>query len=191
MEQPEFLRIAKQVLDRLEIPWMVVGSYATSIWGEARYTNDIDIVVDLALDSVPQLCGSFPHDEFYVSESAAREAIRFRKQFNVLHPASGNKIDFMIARSDEWGRLQLTRRRFGLAGPDFEIPIAAPEDTIISKMRYYREGGSDKHLRDSAGVLAVQREHIDRAYIDHWAEHFHVMDVWLAIQRRVKEVHGF
>ena len=162
MEQIELLELAARQLDAQGIPWMLVGSYATSAWGEARFTQDIDIVVDLQPEHVGPLCAAFSQEEFYRSETAAREALRHRKQFNVIHPASGNKIDFMIARGDEWGRAQISRRQSEEIHPGFRVWISSPEDVIISKMRYYKEGGSDKHLRDCAGVLVVQQDRVDR-----------------------------
>ncbi len=190
MEQVEFLQLAVNVLNELGISWMLVGSYATSAWGEARFTDDIDIVVDLSPDQVTPLCAAFAGDEFYVSEAAAREAVHLRKQFNVLHPASGNKIDFMIARRDKWGRLQMNRRQQGTIQSGLMVQIVSPEDAIISKMRYYKEGGSDKHLRDSAGVLAIQGERVDRDYIAQWSNHFALTEIWNAILKRVDEVYG-
>lgn len=72
-------------------------------------TRDIDIVVQLVDDKVDALCAAFGSDEFYVSESAAQEAISNRGQFNVTHFRSGNKIDFMIAGRSAWALRQLTR----------------------------------------------------------------------------------
>ena len=189
-EQVEFLEMAVRELNEQGIAWMLVGSYETSAWEEARFTDDIDILVDLSADQVTPLCAAFSGEEFYVIEQAAREAVRVGKQFNVLHPASGNKIDFMIARRDEWGRLQMDRRQQGTIQSGLTVQIASPEDVIISKMRYYQEGGSDKHLRDCAGVLAVQGNRVDRDYIGKWSEYFGLIEIWQAILKRVVEVYG-
>lgn len=186
MEQTDFLKLAVTVLDRLQIPYMLVGSYACSVWGVARFTQDIDIVVDLPASLIPELCHAFPAPEFYVSEAAAREALRYRKQFNVIHPASANKIDFMMARSDEWGRQQMSRWRSMPLEPDFLVRTASPEDVIISKMWYYLEGGSDKHLGDSAGILARQGSGIDREFIQNWAQQLGLTEIWNAILQRVE-----
>jgi len=32
------------------------------------------------------------------------------------------------------------------------------------KRRYYQEGGSEKHLRDIAGILKISRDEVDIAY---------------------------
>jgi hypothetical protein len=190
LEQNDFLFMAGRELDQLGVEWMLVGSFASSAWGEARFTQDIDIVVDLRQEHVTPLCAVFSGDDYYVSEAAARDAIRTRKQFNVIHPASGNKIDFMVARQDDWSRLQLKRARLGEIHPGIIVRIASPEDIIISKMRYFLEGGSDKHLRDCAGVLVVQGSGIDRTYISRWAEHFQLQEIWTAINRKIREVYG-
>ena len=52
------------------------------------------------------------------------------------------------------------------------------------------EGGSDKHLRDSAGVLAIQGDCVDRDYIDQWSNHFGLTEIWNAILKRVDDVYG-
>jgi hypothetical protein len=64
---------------------------------------------------------------------------------------------------------------------DLTVPVASPEDIILMKLRYFTAGGSDKHLRDIAGMLRVMREQVDRAYIEGWARDLGVMDSWLAV----------
>jgi hypothetical protein len=164
---------------------MIVGSFASAAYGEPRLTHDIDIVVHLGLDGVDRLCGVFPVPEFYVSPSAAREAVRMRSQFNVIHPASGNKIDFMIARDDAWGRNQLARRIHRPILADRETFVATPEDIILSKLLYYQEGGSEKHLRDIAAMLRVSGDEIDQAYIDDWASQLGLTQEWQAVLERL------
>ena len=107
-------------------------------------------------------CVSEP--EYYVSREAAREAVRLRRQFNVIHPASGMKVDLILARTDPWGKLRSPVDK-GCGSADRDGYIARPEDIIISKMRYYKMGGSEKHLRDITGILNVSgRESGPRLY---------------------------
>ena len=56
MRQIELLRFTVAALDRLEIPYAIVGSMASSAWGEPRMTRDIDIVIRLSADQVADLC---------------------------------------------------------------------------------------------------------------------------------------
>src|SRR5438105_1349924 len=140
------MRLVVDILERLQIPYLVVGSAASSIYGEPRMTQDIDIALDPTPAQIGQLCSAFPPSDFYVSVDAAREALRARTQFKVVHPDSGNKIDFMIVGNDKWGRTQLTRRKRMPLLPGLQAVAGSPEDVILSKLNYYREGGSEKHL---------------------------------------------
>jgi hypothetical protein len=111
VRQIEPLRLAIDSLDRLGIPYAVVGSYASGASGEPRMTRDIDIVIGLAADKIESRCASFPDSDFDVSHAAAWEAVHRRSQFNIIHSASGNKIDFMVVGPGGWPAVQLARRR--------------------------------------------------------------------------------
>lgn len=190
MDQVDLVRMVTELLERLSIRYMLVGSMASMVYGESRYTHDIDIVVDLDAGSVEQVCSAFSDPEFYVSLPAAREAVRLRRPFNVIHSSSGNKIDFMVSRSDEWGRRQLDRRQRVLIFPELWGYTAAPEDVILGKLLYYQEGQSDKHLRDIAAMLQTSGDKIDRKDVSDWAARLGVLDIWQAVLSRVDSVSG-
>jgi hypothetical protein len=185
VEQPELLKYAIQTLDRLHIPYAIVGSFASGVWGEARFTQDIDLVIDLKPAQVPSLCAAFAAPEFYISESAAREAVVHSSQFNVIHPASGNKLDLIVASQTPWVLAQLQRRKSVPLFPDQNATVAAPEDVILGKLVYYHEGGSDKHLRDITGILKISDELVDRSYVTRFAAQLGVADIWQAVLNRV------
>lgn len=186
MEQDELLRFAVEVLERLRLPYLVTGSIATVFYGEPRFTNDIDLVVDLPPERVGELCRAFPAGEFYVDEEAARDAVRRHGQFNVLHPASGLKLDLMIPAPTDFNRSRFARATRVRPADDYPASFASPEDVILKKMEYYREGGSEKHLRDITGVLKVSGDRIDRAYVEDWARRLELEEVWEAILRRME-----
>lgn len=187
MEQADLLRHTVSALEGLNVPYMLVGSFASTVYGEPRFTQDIDIVFDLPSDAIPSFCAAFPPPEFYLSADDVAEAVRARFQFNLLHPGSGNKIDFIIARSDEWGKEQLRRRQRVQILSDQEAYAAAPEDVIIGKLWYYSEGGSEKHLRDIASMLKISGASIDRGYVDFWAKQLGYEEAWQAILTRLRE----
>ena len=83
-------------LERLGLRYFVTGSTATIFFGEPRFTNDIDLVVDLPEERIGELCGAFPPESFYLAEEAVRRAVRNRGQFNLIHPVSGLKVDMVI-----------------------------------------------------------------------------------------------
>ena len=185
MEQVDLLRRTIEVLESQGIRYLIVGSVASMGYGEPRFTRDIDVVVDVSADDVSRLCDAFPEAEYYVNRDTARQAAREGGQFNVIHPASGNKIDFIIARRDAWGRQQVERRRRVTILPGLVGYAGSPEDVILGKMWYYQVGGSEKHLRDIAAMLRVSGEQIDRGYIAHWADQLGLSEIWHAILSRL------
>ncbi|MGD9857401.1 MAG: hypothetical protein AB7U20_20855, partial [Planctomycetaceae bacterium] len=140
---------------------------------------------DLPLDRVIEFCNQFPPDEWYVSEEAAIEAVRRRRMFIILHSRSANKIDVMIPSDTEWGRGQLDRRMLSGLLPDYPVYTAHPDDVILSKLRYYKQGESDKHLRDIVGMLKNSADLIDRDNVARWAEKLKVLDVWEIVLQRI------
>ncbi len=186
MEQTDLLKHAVQALQRLGISHAIVGSFASGAWGESRFTQDIDIVVDLNAQQAAELCQAFPGEEFYVSESAAQEAVQHQTQFNVIHPGSGNRIDFMIAGDTPWAVAQLERSRSVRLFPDVDAQFAAPEDVILGKLLYYREGGSEKHLRDITGILKISPDDVDREYVSRFAAQLGVVDLWRQVLQQVE-----
>ena len=110
MEQHELLALATAALERLHVPYLVTGSMATIFYGEPRLTNDIDIVAKLRPEQVRPLVQAFPAPDFYVSDAAITDALRQHGQFNVIHPASGLKIDIIIPADSAFERSPLRPR---------------------------------------------------------------------------------
>lgn len=187
MDQLDVVRFAVQTCDQLGLTYAVVGSYASSIYGEGRYTQDVDLLIDLQPEQVSEFCNQFSPEEWYVSEEAALNAVRRRRMFNILHSASANKIDVMIPSDTEWGQQQLSRRTLSGLLPDYPVYTAHPEDVILSKLRYYKQGESDKHLRDIIGMLKNSSDLIDRDRVAHWAERLKVLDIWELVLQRHEE----
>src|SRR5665213_2935960 len=182
MGQFDLLQYVVRVLEEMGLRYFVTGSTATIFYGEPRFTNDIDVVVALSEQRVLEFCGRFPADQFYVSVPAAQDAVRLRGQFNVIHPDSGLKIDVIIPAEDAFNESRFSRTRRVHTASDFDANFASPEDAIIKKLQYFQEGGSEKHLRDIAGVLKTNRSAIDIAYISKWARQLGVAEIWDEVQ---------
>ena len=187
MDQSDLQRFVVGVFERLGIRYFITGSTATIFFGEPRFTNDLDVVAVVAEPHVRPLLAAFNPDDFYVSEFAVRDAIARRSQFNIIHPESGLKVDVIVPDLSGFDRQRLDRAIRVNAGPGFEAVFSTPEDVILKKMEFFREGGSDKHLRDITGVLKVRGDLVDRAYIEEWATRLGVADVWRAILQRLGE----
>src|SRR5262249_34999113 len=144
-----------------------------------------DVVADLRLEHVDAFCAAFPATDFYLSRDAMTAAIRQHHQFNVLHPGSGLKIDMIVPTGSEFDRCRLRRGRRLQAGADLEVCFASPEDVIIKKLEYFQEGGSEKHLRDITGVVKVQGDRLNRAYVTEWAARLGFLEVWQEVLQRI------
>jgi hypothetical protein len=174
----ELLEIIVRILEKLQIPYLVTGSVAAMAYGEPRLTNDIDIVTGIDSTHIAGLLVELPWDQFYVSDDTIRDAIRYKTQFNIIHPASGLKIDVVIRDQSAFNDSRFSRIRRIKPGESFEANFASPEDIIIMKMRYFKDGGSDKHLRDIAGILKISGAEIDREYINDWAIKLDLSEIW-------------
>jgi len=178
VDQLDVLRFAIDALERSNFPYALVGAFASFAYGEPRFTRDIDFVVKLEPRDVALLVAAFPEPDFEMSETVVQESVRRGEEFSVIHPTSGNKIDFIPTRNDAWGRGQVERRVRLKLIPDREAFVASPDDVIVGKPLYFAEGGSEKHLRDIAGILKVSPERVDRAEVTRWATELGVVETW-------------
>jgi len=158
VEHFELLCKIADALEKLRVPYIVVGSSASAAYGEPRFTNDIDVVADLHPQHVDSFCNEFPGPDYPLSRAAVESAIRTRFQFNLIHPASGLKVDFILSRADPYDQCQLQRaRRVTQAPLTRAVQFASPEDVIVKKLEHFRLGESEKHIRDICGVFANPR----------------------------------
>ncbi|MCP3978584.1 MAG: hypothetical protein GY716_04510 [bacterium] len=156
MALPDWIATFVEPLDRLGIVYMITGSVGAMAYGEPRMTTDVDIVLRLAPDGVRPLLDCFPETEFYhPPEEVVRHEVEraARGHFNVIQHATGMKADFYPAGRDRLMTTGLERsQRLDIGGTT--ILLAPPEYVIVRKLEFHREGGSDKHLRDIASMLA-------------------------------------
>ena len=180
MTQIDVLLRVTRVLDEMQIPYLVVGSVASSMHGFSRATADVDIVSDLRPENVAPLFAELK-DEYYVDDQAMRRAISLRRMFNLIHLDTMFKVDIYIPKDDEFGRQQFksARRMTLLPGEAGSAYIAAPEDTVLAKLQWHRRGGevSERQLTDVLGVLKVQSERLDFEYLRAWAGRLEVLDL--------------
>lgn len=127
MEQFDLRAHLVEALQRLGLEYFVTGSVAAIYYGEPRFTNDIDVVVRLSQQLVVEFCAQFPAPEFYVSEEAAKAAVRTRGQFNIIHPDSGLKVDVIVLADTPYDRSRLSRKQLGRAALTYDAFFASRE----------------------------------------------------------------
>lgn len=186
MQPNDLLRHAVQCLEKFHIPYFITGAVAGIVYGEPRLTNDIDIVADIREDQISGLKECFPEGEYYFDVDSALRAIRSKSQFNIIHPSSGLKIDLMIPNRGLFDQSRFGRIRRIKSDPENDANFASPEDVILKKLEYYREGRSEKHIRDIIGIIKVSGEMIDFSYISDWAGNLGLAEIWAAVRSRMK-----
>jgi hypothetical protein len=186
---PPFLEIEDvavrlgRTLDELHIRYLIGGSVASSLAGEPRATNDLDLLIDLEESQVEKLAAALGPD-FEVDEASLLEAVRRRRSWNIFFLPMVTKIDLFIMRSDPFDASELERRR-SIDLPGGTVWVATPEDILLRKLAWYREGGesSATQWRDVLGILAVSRVGFDESYVERWAPHLGVADLWRRARR--------
>ena len=166
-ELKDFFSYVIEVLERLDIPYMVVGDFAAILYGEPRMTIDVDIVVDITLAHVEPFASSFPIPDYYASAEGIRDSLLRRYPFNVIQPATGAKVDLVPLPIDSFTRLAFQRRQRLVYDEDRSrsATFITPEDIVLAKLFAFRETGSDKHLRDARGVLMMQWGQLDLDWV--------------------------
>ncbi len=189
LQPSELMQIAADFFESEGIHYRVVGSMASMAYGEPRFTNDVDIVAELTMDKVPALCKAFAAPDYYVSEQAVRDAVKRRFQFNIIHPASGLKVDVIVPAITEFTQSEKTRIKRITSEGEYSVWFASPEDVLLNKLVYFKLGGgeSQKHLRDIGGMLKLLGDKLDSHYVTHWAKELNVLSEWELVLRRLKE----
>jgi len=177
----ELFRYLIAALEDVGVPYAIGGSMASIAYGEPRATLDIDVVVSLRAESLGAFCEHFPPGEFYLSHDAALVAISGGDHFNIIHPASGMKIDVFSDRADEVSRSQVERGRRLQALEGLTAVFSSAEELIVKKLEYYRLGGSDKHLRDVRSMLDISGAEIDVERIEYWVQRLGLHAEWALV----------
>jgi hypothetical protein len=180
---PDPLRVALvavAVLGRLDIPYAAAGSLASSVHGEPRSTDDIDIVADLRPVHIAPLTAALQPD-WYVSEDAMRDAIAHGTSFNAVHLGTGVKVDFFVVGSDGFDARRVATAQAVRIGADAAatLRVDTAEHTVLRKLEWFRRGGetSERQWRDVVGVLRAQGQRIDREELTAWAGRLGVSDL--------------
>ena len=184
MKPPDIFIALKPVInifEKLSIPYYIGGSIASSIYGIARATMDVDIVADIDIHHIPALKQHLEND-YYIEEGMIKEAIRNKSSFNLIHLETVLKIDVFIYKDDPYQRNAIQRKLKDTIEEDNSDAIfyfSSPEDIIINKLIWYKMGGevSDRQWLDVTGVIKVQGNSLDKNYLKEWSQKLKIVEL--------------
>lgn len=175
----DLLARVTSLLDVAGIPYMLTGSFASTLFGAPRTTQDIDIVIEPTLGTLERLLHSLPDSEYYVSREAAREAYGAEGMFNLVDFATGWKVDLIIRKRRSFSQEEFRRRRpVEMLG--MRLFVASAEDVIVAKLEWAKLGESERQLRDVAGILRGQGDALDVGYVERWVTDMQLGPEWAA-----------
>ena len=175
------------VLEKLGIPYLIGGSLASTLYGMVRTTQGSDIITEMRREHILPFVASL-QNEFFMDEEMIAESIQRNSSFNIIHRDTMFKVDVFIPPPRPFQQSQLARAKkqtFSL-DPEVSANFSSAEDTILSKLEWYRMGGeaSERQWRDIIGVLKTQSGELDLAYMRHWSKELKVDDL---LERAMKE----
>lgn len=184
IKPPDILQALQPVIsafDKLSIPYYIGGSVASSIYGIARATMDVDIVADIKIENTSSL-KHILENEYYIDENMIKDAIRRFSSFNLIHLETMIKIDVFIQKRQSYAEESLRRKKRDTLEETedaSEFYFSSPEDIILNKLEWYEMGNrvSERQWLDVIGVIKVQSNNLDVDYLRKWGEQLGVMDL--------------
>ena len=167
-------------LNARSIRYLVTGSVAAMAYGEPRLTNDIDLILEIRPADIPSLVEAFPESHYYlppVEVLQTEQARSLRGHFNIFHLETMLKADIYLAGSDPLHHRAFQKQvKMDIDGTP--VSFAPPEYVILRKLEFFREGGSEKHLRDIASILNESGNEIDKSYLNDQVQLRGLSDAW-------------
>ena len=184
MTSEDALKLLLSKLDECGILYMITGSFASNIHGLPRATQDADVVIEVESKTLKRFLESLG-PAFYRSIEAAMDALAREQMFNVVHLETGFKVDLIVRKSRPFSRIEFSRRQ-----PAFYLGenrwFATAEDTVLAKLEWSKRAGSERQFNDALNVAKLQRENLDRAYLEKWARELDILDLLKKLLREMK-----
>lgn len=177
MKNPDLLKALKPVIsvfNELSITYYIGGSVASSLYGIARTTMDVDIVADLETHHIEEMIKALKN-EYYIDGKMINDALERSSSFNIIHLETMIKIDIFIPKADSYQQVLFKRKKQDIlthVKNEESFYFLSPEDIILSKLKWYNLGNriSERQWLDIIGVIKVQQYHLDQKYLQKWAD---------------------
>lgn len=153
-------------LNKLEVNYMVVGSFSTNFYCVPRATQDVDIVIETDLTKVARKV-SDSSDELSLDPQLGFESVTAITKALLTSNDGAFHVELFGLSKHPHDRKRFERRtEVELLGqPTW---IATAEDVVITKLQWAIQTAREKDVSDVRNVIALQHEALDWPYIEHW-----------------------
>lgn len=175
----ELARQLHPIFESLGIPYYITGGVAGIAYGEPRTTRDLDLVLQIARRDMLRLVAVLESAGFYCPPGSVEDIQAGQGQvLSITHIETILNADLVVSGDTEFDQSKMTRRRLVAfnEADTLHFWLASPEDLILAKLLWGRRSQSEKQWRDVLGVLKVQGELLDFAYLAQWGERLGLLD---------------
>jgi len=180
-----------KAFEELGISYYIGGSIASSAYGIARATLDVDLISNLKPYQVNSLVKKLKPD-YFIDENMIQDAIQTTSSFNLIHLETMLKVDVFILKEKLYSQKAFERKRrdtIDVENNSLQIYLCSAEDIILNKLEWYKLGEkvSERQWLDVLGVIKVQGNLLDVEYLKHWAKELDISDL---LERALEEGKG-
>ena len=151
----EVLRTTEDVLRASGVDHVFVGGVTVLAFGMPRTTTDVDVIAAIDTRAIPQIVAGFRRAGFVTSAQDMHDALVEGGHVTIHDTRSVYRIDLVPARTEAHREALRTKRRVAWRGR--RLPFAAPEHTIVMKLRW----GSEQDLEDALAMGLRQEEKLE------------------------------
>lgn len=164
------INIAKK-FKKLQLPFLLTGSFVVSFYGKPRATHDIDFIIEIRKENLDKLKLFLTKlgKEYSCDLSDVENPPPHSFQFNIYHPETGVKIDFWMVKDNDFEKNKFKRKK-EITMDKIKIPIVSAEDLILNKLLWSKEIISERHLNDCRGIIQIQGTKLDYKYLNSWSQ---------------------
>jgi nucleotidyltransferase AbiEii toxin of type IV toxin-antitoxin system len=154
------------VLNRRQIPYLLVGSFSSNYFGVPRSTKDVDIVIQLGAQPLAELVRELGSG-FSLQSQVGFESVTGSTQYILDVAGTPFQVELFRVSNDPHDQQRLARRqRVQWLGREICLPTA--EDVIVTKLRWLSHLSRNKDYDDVLNVMCVQSRNLDWSYLEHW-----------------------
>lgn len=168
-------------LESLQIPYMVVGSLASNLYGIPRMTLDADFVLQIKASAIGKVVERLG-PQFRLDPQMSFEMVTGSTRFVLQAAETPFKIEFFLLTEDPYDQDRFARRR-RLEVLGREATVSTAEDVVVTKLRWWKASRRTKDLQDARGVIAVRGNGLDWAYVDSWCDRHGTRDTLEQLRR--------